>query len=107
MTIAVTESAAQRIQAQISRRGKGVGLRLGVKKSGCSGYAYVLDYADEVLPGEAVFESHGARVVVATDHLQMLDGVTIDFSRDGLNEAFKFRNPNVKAECGCGESFAV
>jgi len=107
MTIQVTESAAQRIQAQLARRGKGVGLRVGVKKSGCSGYAYVLDYADEVGSNDETFDAHGAKVVVARDHLPMLNGLTLDFQREGLNEAFKFRNPNVTGECGCGESFAV
>lgn len=107
MSVSLTESAARRIRSQLARRGRGVGLRVGVKKSGCSGYAYVLDYADELSPQDRTFEAHGATVVVAADHLPMLDGVTVDFQRDGLNEAFKFRNPNVKGECGCGESFAV
>lgn len=107
MSVSLTESAARRILSQLARRGRGLGLRVGVKKSGCSGYAYVLDYADELSPQDRTFEAHGATVVVAADHLPMLDGVTVDFQRDGLNEAFKFRNPNVKGECGCGESFAV
>ena len=107
MSIEVTETAARRIQKQLAQRGKGVGLRVGVKKSGCSGYAYVLDYADEVRPEDTVFESHGATVVVARDQLPMLEGMTLDFHREGLNEAFKFHNPNVSATCGCGESFAV
>jgi len=107
MSIELTESAAKRIQAQLSKRGKGLGLRIGVKKSGCSGYAYVLDYADSTGPDDTVFDAHGARVVVAREHLAFLDGLTLDFQRDGLNEAFKFRNPNVTGECGCGESFAV
>jgi len=107
MSVELTESAARRVQAQLSKRGKGLGLRVGVKKSGCSGYAYVLDYADELGADDAVFDAHGAKVVVAREHLPMLDGLTVDFQRDGLNEAFKFVNPNVKAECGCGESFAV
>ncbi len=107
MSIQLTESAARRVQTQLAGRGKGVGLRLGVKKAGCSGYAYVIDYTDTIGPDDQVFESHGAKVVVARDELTMLDGLTLDFERDGLNEAFKFRNPNVKAQCGCGESFAV
>ncbi|MDB5987045.1 MAG: iron-sulfur cluster assembly accessory protein [Nevskia sp.] len=107
MNVALTESAAERIKSQLARRGKGVGLRVGVKKSGCSGYAYVLDYADSAGPDDTLFQSHGAAVVVARDHLPLLDGLTVDFRREGLNEAFKFINPNVKAECGCGESFAV
>lgn len=107
MSIVLTETAAKRIQSQLAKRGKGYGLRIGVKKSGCSGYAYVLDYADA--PGEAdeVFDAHGAKVVVAREHLSFLNGLTLDFQRDGLNEAFKFKNPNVTGECGCGESFAV
>lgn len=107
MTIQLTQSAARRIENQLAGRGKGLGLRVGVKKSGCSGYAYVLDYADEVQPGEEVFEQHGAKVVVKTEHLPVLAGLTLDFQRQGLNEAFKFLNPNVKGECGCGESFTV
>ena len=105
--IQLTAPAAKRINAQLAKRGSGVGLRLGVKKSGCSGWAYVLDYADAVEPGDQVFETQGAKVVVKTEQLDKLDGITLDFQRDGLNEAFKFINPNVKGECGCGESFAV
>ncbi len=105
--IQLTAPAAKRINAQIAKRGSGVGLRLGVKKSGCSGWAYVLDYAEAVEPGDQVFETEGAKVVVKTAQLDKLDGLTVDFQRDGLNEAFKFINPNVKGECGCGESFAV
>lgn len=105
--IQLTAPAAKRINAQLAKRGSGVGLRLGVKKSGCSGWAYVLDYADAIEPGDQVFETEGAKVVVKTDQLDKLDGITLDFQRDGLNEAFKFINPNVKGECGCGESFAV
>ena len=107
MSVQLTESAARRVQAQLQRRGKGLGLRLGVKKAGCSGYAYTLDYADTADADDQVFECHGATVLVKRDCLPMLDGITVDFQRDGLNEAFKFRNPNVKGECGCGESFAV
>ncbi len=105
--IQLTPPAAKRINAQLAKRGSGVGLRLGVKKSGCSGWAYVLDYADAIEPGDQVFETEGAKVVVKTEQLDKLDGITLDFQRDGLNEAFKFINPNVKGECGCGESFAV
>jgi iron-sulfur cluster assembly protein len=107
VSIQLTASAAQRIGKQIAQRGKGVGLRVGVKKSGCSGYAYTLDYADELKPGEQVFEQHGARVIVDPEHLPMLAGLTLDFQKSGLNEAFKFLNPNVKGQCGCGESFTV
>ena len=105
--IQLTAPAAKRINAQLAKRGSGVGLRLGGKKSGCSGWAYVLDYADAIEPGDQVFETQGAKVVVKTEQLDKLDGITLDFQRDGLNEAFKFINPNVKGECGCGESFAV
>jgi iron-sulfur cluster assembly protein len=105
--IQLTPSAVTRIQAQLAKRGKGVGLRVGVKKSGCSGWAYVLDYADALEAGDEVFEQGGAKVVVNSAHLDKLNGMTLDYQREGLNEAFKFLNPNVKGECGCGESFAV
>lgn len=107
MTIQLTPSAAKRIETQLANRGKGLGLRLGVRKSGCSGYAYVIDYADDVRPGEEVFEQHGAKLVISPEHLPILSGLTLDFQKQGLNEAFKFLNPNVKGECGCGESFTV
>jgi len=107
MSIQLTESAAQRIQQQIAKRGNGLGLRVGVRKSGCSGYAYTMDYADQIADEDTVFEHFGAKVVVRREHLPMLEGMTLDFQKNGLNEAFKFINPNVKAECGCGESFAV
>ena len=103
MTIQLTESAARRIENQLQKRGKGLGLRVGVKKSGCSGFAYVLDYADEVSAGDEVFEQHGAKVVAKSEHLPVLQGLTLDFQKQGLN----FLNPNVKGECGCGESFTV
>jgi iron-sulfur cluster assembly protein len=107
MSIQLTESAARRIQQQIQGRGHGLGLRVGVKASGCSGFAYVLDYADQAAADEVVFESHGARVFVARDTLPMLDGLVVDFRKEGLNEVFKFENPNAEALCGCGESFSV
>lgn len=107
MTVQLTESAAKRIQQQLAQRGKGLGLRVGVKASGCSGYAYLVDYADQAQPDEVVFESHGTRVFVARDTLPMLDGLVVDFRREGLNEVFKFENPNAEALCGCGESFSV
>lgn len=107
MSIQLTENAAKRIQQQLRERGRGLGLRVGVKASGCSGYAYLLDYADEAAPDEVVFESHGAKVFVARDTLPMLDGLVVDFRREGLNEVFKFDNPNAEALCGCGESFSV
>ena len=107
MSLQLSASAAARIQAQIARRGKGLGLRVGVKKSGCSGYAYTMDYADDIGPDDQVFESHGAKVVVKSEHLPILQGMTLDWQKQGLNESFKFINPNAKAQCGCGESFAV
>lgn len=107
MSLQLSVAAATRIQAQIAKRGKGLGLRVGVKKSGCSGWAYTMDYADAVEAGDEIFDSHGAKLVVKAEHLPMLDGLTLDWQKQGLNESFKFLNPNVKAECGCGESFAV
>jgi iron-sulfur cluster assembly protein len=107
VSIQLTENAAKRIQQQLRERGRGLGLRVGVKASGCSGYAYVLDFADQAEAGEVVFESNGARVLVARDTLPMLDGLVVDFRREGLNEVFKFDNPNAEALCGCGESFSV
>ena len=107
MTVNLTESAALRVQKQIAQRGHGVGLRVGVKKAGCSGYVYVLDYAEDVAPTDETFSSHGATVVVAREALPLLDGVTVDFQREGLNESFRFENPRAKGTCGCGESFAA
>ncbi|NKF24708.1 HesB/IscA family protein [Solimonas marina] len=107
MSIQLTESAARRINQQIEKRGSGLGLRVGVRKSGCSGYAYTMDYADEIGSDDVVFEQHGSKLVVRPDHLPMLEGMTLDFQKQGLNESFKFLNPNVTAQCGCGESFAV
>jgi len=107
MTVSLTESAADRVRSFLESRGRGVGLRLGVKKTGCSGFAYVVNYADEVGAADVVFEDRGVRVIVDADSLRYVDGTEIDFVRQGLNEAFKFRNPNVRGECGCGESFNV
>jgi iron-sulfur cluster assembly protein len=107
MAISLTESAANRVKTFLSSRGHGVGLRLGVRKTGCSGFAYVINYADEVPPGDVMFEDHGVKVFVDPASLSMLDGTIVDFIKQGLNEAFRFRNPNVKGECGCGESFSV
>ena len=107
MNIQLTPSAAQRIQSQIAKRGKGLGLRVGVKKSGCSGYAYTMDYADDIAAGEQIYDQHGAKLVVKAEHLALLEGLTLDFQKQGLNESFKFLNPNVTGECGCGESFSV
>ena len=105
--ISLTESAANRIKNFLRARGQGIGLRLGVRKTGCSGFAYVINYADEVRPGEMVFEDRGVKVYVGPESLPLIDGTTVDFVKQGLNEAFRFRNPNVKGECGCGESFSV
>lgn len=107
MSIQLTESAARRIQQQIAKRGSGLGLRVGVKKTGCSGYAYTMDYADDIGADESVFEHHGAKVVVGRAHMDLLEGLTLDFQKQGLNESFKFLNPQAKAYCGCGESFTV
>ena len=92
----------------LAKRGRGIGMRVGVKKSGCAGYAYVVDYADEVGPEDEVFENHGVKVVVRRDDLQFIDGMTLDYVKeDLLNEGFQFHNPNVKDSCGCGESFSI
>ena len=107
MSVSVTESAAQQIQKQLTKRGSGLGLRLGVKKSGCSGYAYVLDYVDLPETNDQIFDLSGVKIIVKSDDLSILDGIEIDYRKDGLNAAFKFNNPNVKGMCGCGESFAV
>jgi iron-sulfur cluster assembly protein len=107
MAITVTETAAKHVAKQLARRGKGIGLRLGVRTSGCSGLAYKLEFVDETKPGDVAFEQHGVTVVVDPKSLPYLDGTVLDFTREGLNEGFKFRNPNVKDECGCGESFNV
>src|SRR6266478_5720699 len=105
--ITLTERAATHVSSFLAKRGKGVGLRLGVRTSGCSGMAYKLEYADAVNPDDRTFESHGVKVVVDPKSLAYLDGTELDFTREGLNEGFKFNNPNVKDECGCGESFYV
>ena len=107
MSISLTPAAADRIKSYLDKRGHGVGLRLGIKKTGCSGYAYVVNYADEVLESDLVFEQRGVTVLVDKESLGFIDGTEVDFVKQGLNEAFKFRNPNVKGECGCGESFTV
>jgi iron-sulfur cluster assembly protein len=107
MAISLTESAANRVKSFLATRSAGIGLRLGVRKTGCSGFAYVVNYAESPEPGDAVFEDHGVRVFVDSASLTLLDGTIVDFVKQGLNEAFRFRNPNVKGECGCGESFSV
>ncbi|MCB1960705.1 MAG: iron-sulfur cluster assembly protein IscA [Rhodocyclaceae bacterium] len=107
MAITLTQSAANHVARFIEKRGKGVGIRLGVKTSGCSGMAYKLEFADETAPEDVIFESHGVQVLIDPKSLAYLDGTELDFVREGLNEGFKFNNPNVKDECGCGESFNV
>ena len=107
MPITLTLNAASHVQRSLSRRGKGLGLRVGVRTSGCSGLAYKLEFDDQMNPGDLEFESHGVKVVVDPKSLQFIDGTELDYTREGLNEGFKFRNPKVKDECGCGESFNV
>jgi iron-sulfur cluster assembly protein len=107
MAVSLTDSAADRVRTHLLKRGTGLGLRVGIKKTGCSGFAYVVNYADEVLPGDAVFEDHGVKVIVDRDSLLLIDGTIVDFVKQGLNEAFRFQNPKAKGECGCGESFNV
>ena len=107
MAISMTSNAVTRVRSYLAKRGSGVGLRLGVRKSGCNGWAYTIDYADAVQPHDVVFDQAGVKVIVDAESLDLIDGTEIDFVKDGLNEAFKFRNPNVKGECGCGESFSV
>jgi iron-sulfur cluster assembly protein len=107
MAVTLTEKAATHVQNFLAKRGKGVALRLGVRTSGCSGMAYKLEYADAVNPDDLLFESHGVKVVVDPKSLPYLEGTELDFAKEGLNEGFKFNNPNVKDECGCGESFNI
>ncbi|MCW8964580.1 MAG: iron-sulfur cluster assembly protein IscA [Gammaproteobacteria bacterium] len=107
MAITITTTAADRIRDSLASRGKGLGLRVGVKTSGCSGFMYTIDFADEVNENDQVFEDHGVKVFVDKDSMGFLDGTEVDFGREGLNEAFRFNNPNATAECGCGESFTV
>ncbi|MGD8842790.1 MAG: iron-sulfur cluster assembly protein IscA [Gammaproteobacteria bacterium] len=107
MAITMTDAAAERVRGFLDQRGKGIGLRLGVRTSGCSGMAYVLEFVDDVEDSDIVFEDHGVKVIVDRKSLVYLDGTELDFAREGLNEGFKFNNPNVKDECGCGESFTV
>jgi iron-sulfur cluster assembly protein len=107
MSITLSPRAAQRVQKFIENRGKGVGLRLSVRTSGCSGMAYTMEFADELQADDLTFESNGVTVIIDPKSLVYLDGTELDFVREGLNEGFKFNNPNAKAECGCGESFSV
>jgi iron-sulfur cluster assembly protein len=107
MSVTLSPAAAERVRTFLAQRGHGVGLRLGVKKTGCSGYAYVVNYAEAIGAEDVVFEHEGVKVVVDKGSLPMVDGTIVDFVKQGLNEAFKFRNPKATSECGCGESFSV
>ncbi len=107
MSISVTPKAAKQIQKALTQRGSGVGLRLAVKTSGCSGYAYALEFADVAADDDLSFQSEGVTLLVQANSLPMIDGTQLDWVREGLNEGFKFNNPNASATCGCGESFAV
>jgi len=107
MAVTLSEAAAKHVSNYLQKRGKGIGIRLGVKTSGCSGMAYKLEFADAAEPEDIVFESHGLKVLVDPRSLPYLEGTQLDFTREGLNEGFKFINPNVKDQCGCGESFTV
>ena len=107
MAVTMTERAARHIAGFLQKRGKGVGLRLGVRTTGCSGMAYKIEYADALQPEDQTFESHGVRILVDPKSLAYIDGTELDFVREGLNEGFRFNNPNEKNRCGCGESFNV
>ena len=107
MAITLTEAAARHVNRYLSRRGKGLGVRLGVKTTGCSGLAYKLEYVDDSEPEDIVFENHGVKVLIDPKSLAYIDGTELDFVREGLNEGFKFNNPNERDRCGCGESFRV
>jgi iron-sulfur cluster assembly protein len=107
MAITLTDNAAERVKSFLAKRGKGVGVRLGVRTTGCSGMAYVIEFADELEEGDTVFEDKGVKVIVNPKSLVYLEGTELDFAREGLNEGFRFNNPNEKDRCGCGESFSV
>ena len=107
MAVTLTERAAERVSQFLQRRGKGVALRLGVRTTGCSGLAYKLEYADQIEPDDRTFEAHGVQIVVDPKSLAYLDGTELDFVREGLNEGFRFNNPNERDRCGCGESFRI
>lgn len=107
MTVSITEAAAEHVQRHLANRGSGLGIRVGVRTSGCSGMAYVLEFVDEVEAEDQVFEDHGVKVIIDPKSMAYLDGTELDFVKEGLNEGFQFNNPNVSAECGCGESFTV
>ncbi len=107
MPITLTEKAAKHIQQQLEKRGRGLALRVGIKKSGCSGFSYIFDYADEIRPDDQLFESHRTKIVIDINSLPYLDGSRIDFTQEGINSSFKFINPNIDNTCGCGDSFSV
>ena len=107
MAISMTAAAADRVKAFLTNRGKGVGLRVGIKTTGCSGMAYVLEFVDELNEDDSTFDIDGVNLIVDAKSLDFIDGTQLDFQKEGLNEGFKFNNPNVKGECGCGESFTV
>ena len=107
MTLTITQSAAEQVAKQLMKRGHGIGWKLGIKKSGCTGFSYVIDYADNLTSDDLVFDQRGIKIVVSQNDWPYLEGINIDFRREGISEAFKFENPNIKAMCGCGESFAV
>ena len=106
-TITVTERAARHVSNYLQRQGHGIGVRLGIKTTGCSGFAYQLEYADEARAEDVVFEQHGTKLLIAPEHLALPDGTQIDYVRNGLNESFQFTNPNERDRCGCGESFRI
>lgn len=107
MAVTLTDAAARHVSGMINKRGQGLGIRIGTKKSGCTGFAYEVDYADCIEERDQVFESHGVKVYVDAKSLSYIDGTQLDYAKEGLNEGFKFANPNEKATCGCGESFTV
>ncbi|MFY8352113.1 iron-sulfur cluster assembly protein IscA [Pseudoalteromonas sp. SSM20] len=107
MAITLTDAAADRVRSFLTNRGKGIGLRVGVKTTGCSGLAYVLEFVDELADGDETFEYNGVTIIVDGKSLVYIDGTELDFVKEGLNEGFKFNNPNQNGECGCGESFTV
>jgi len=107
MGITLTDRAAEHVKGYLEKRGKGIGLRLAVRTTGCSGMAYVLEFADEIAVNDEVFEDNDIKVIIDKKSLVYLDGTELDFAKEGLNEGFRFNNPNAKDECGCGESFSV
>ncbi len=107
MAISLTESAAERVHQYLEARGEGIGLRLGITETGCSGYSYLINFADEIKTDDVVFEDRGIKIIVDAEALKLIDGTEVDFVKNGLNEAFSFKNPNITGECGCGESFTI